>query len=211
MIRRSLALAGLIVVAALGCAAPGRPAPTADMRVPPRILVEYAASIDRLGLDRRDAPVLSLKPVVDDRGRPVGLGVFHRTLTGRWAGRWEILLDPRVLESDGLARVVLAHELAHYLLRHGDERCWGRAEACEQEATLYSVSVLERGFGFTHRDAVLSVYSFLDLVTRLHRQGLAPDTPGHRTPCEEFQDFAAHFGLPTECRSDLPGEGSTAR
>lgn len=110
-----------------------------------------------------------------------------------------ILVNRAVLADDYIARAVLSHELAHFVLGHGDGTCQGRHHDCEVEAHVASVELLMTGWDLEYSEAVRLQYAYLKTVALAVRreEGTPPGGPGD--PCRELEEFAARFKTPSGC------------
>src|SRR4029450_13400582 len=90
---------------------------------------------------------------------------YQRRTTLAGIGRpGAIVVNRPVLADDFIAQAVLSHELAHFVLRHTDDRCRERQHACEVEAYVASVELLMTGWGHSYSDAVRLQYAHLKNV-----------------------------------------------
>jgi HAMP domain-containing protein len=123
--------------------------------------------------------------VVIEPSTNLGIGARYRL--------GHLYLNVRMLGSRGLTAIV-AHELAHYVLRH-DTPVAGSSmgefqraqELRELEANAKAVEILMRVKGMTERDAVQTMVGYL-------RATSSPGgTLGHRSSAEEIADLLERF------------------
>ena len=108
-------------------------------------------------------------------------------------------LNVRMLGSVHLD-VVVAHELAHYLLGHDTlptgvvtHSDWQRAqEQRELDANAKAVEILTRVRGMTEAEAVRAMVAYLRAAQQAVDRG-SPVAAGHRQPVEEIADLLARF------------------
>ena len=94
--------------------------------VPPAVRIGDDAALSAMG---RPAAYFTPRTGFADLGRP---------------GR--IMINRAVLADDLIAQAVLSHELAHFVLGHGDGRCQSHRHECEVEAHVASVELLMTGW-----------------------------------------------------------------
>lgn len=121
----------------------------------------------------------------------VGLGDLGRP------GR--ILINRAVVADDYITQAVLSHELAHFVLGHGDGRCQGRRHECEVEAHVASVELLMTGWDLEYSEAVRLQFAYLKSVVLAMRREEAPPGGGAGDPCRELEEFAARFKTSAAC------------
>jgi hypothetical protein len=104
-----------------------------------------------------------------------------------------------VLADDYIARAVLSHELAHFVLGHGDGKCQSRRHDCEVEAHVASVELLMTGWDLEYSEAVRLQYAYLKTVVLAVRREEGAPPGGSGDPCRELEEFAARFKTPAGC------------
>ncbi|MEX2224661.1 MAG: hypothetical protein WEG40_23005 [Candidatus Rokuibacteriota bacterium] len=137
-------------------------------------------------------------PALSSRARPaayytarVGFGDLGRP------GR--IMVNRAVLADDYIAQAVLSHELAHFVLGHGDRRCQTQRHECEVEALVASVELLMTGWDLDYTEAVRLQSAYLKSVVLAVRREEATPTPGPGDPCRELEEFAIRFKTSVTC------------
>jgi hypothetical protein len=196
------ALAGIAVVAlaVVACAGPRGAAPFTDPeqaridayeRAARQILqsrgIEGAPPVVRVGSD----------PALSAMARPAA---YYAPRTG-WSdpGRpGRIMINRAVIADDYIAQAVLSHELAHFVLGHGDGRCRNRRHECEVEAHVASVELLMTGWDLEYSEAVRLQYAYLKSVVLAVRREEGPPA-GSGDPCRELEEFAARFKTGSAC------------
>jgi len=88
-------------------------------------------------------------------------------------------------------RLVMAHELAHYLLGHQVSQSMVVNQERELEANRMSVEILTRVLRMPEEQAVRGGAIFLRASQE--QQPGRPPFPGHRPPCEELNDLLARY------------------
>jgi hypothetical protein len=191
----------LLLVVTLGltaCAAPLKPYNDLEQA----LIDEYERAARQIlqsrGIDGPPPVVrLSDDPALSGMARPaasftrrVGLGDLGRP------GR--IMINRAVVSDELIAQAVLSHELAHFVLGHGDGRCHDRQHECEVEAHVTSVELLMTGWDLDYSDAVRLQYAYLKSVVLAVRRE-ETTSPGPRDPCRELEEFAARFKTSAAC------------
>jgi hypothetical protein len=110
-----------------------------------------------------------------------------------------ILINRAVVADDLIAQAVLSHELAHFVLGHGDGRCQSRRHECEVEAHVASVELLMTGWDLDYGDAVRLQYAYLKSVVLAIRREEATPSRSAGDPCRELEEFAARFKTSSAC------------
>jgi len=199
MMALRLATALLVVLGLSGCAAQLRPLTDLEQarideyeRAARQVLhsrgIEGLPPVVRLGSDpalsamTRPAAYYTARVGLADAGRP---------------GR--ILINSMVVADDYIAQAVLSHELAHFVLGHGDGRCQDRRHECEVEAHVASVEILMTGWDLDYPEAVRLQYAYLKSVVLAVRREEASPPRGAGDPCRELEDFAARFKTSAAC------------
>lgn len=109
-----------------------------------------------------------------------------------------IMINRAVVADDLIAQAVLSHELAHFVLGHGDGRCQSQRHECEVEAHVASVELLMTGWDLDYSDAVRLQYAYLkSVVLAVRREEPSPSRAGD--PCRELEEFAARFKTASAC------------
>jgi len=104
-----------------------------------------------------------------------------------------------VVADDLIAQAVLSHELAHFVLGHGDGRCQSHRHECEVEAHVTSVELLMTGWDLDYSDAVRLQAAYLkSVVLAVRREEATPSRAGG-DPCRELEEFAARFKTSSAC------------
>lgn len=95
---------------------------------------------------------------------------------------------------------VVAHELAHYVLRHdgplrgaSPEERRRDLEQRELDANAKAVEILARVRGMSEAQALRLMYEYLLGVRWALERSPRLDLAGHRPPCEEIADLLARF------------------
>lgn len=110
-----------------------------------------------------------------------------------------IMINRTVVADDLIAQAVLSHELAHFVLGHGDGRCQSHRHECEVEAHVASVELLMTGWDLDYGDAVRLQYAYLkSVVLAVRREETSPSTAAG-DPCRELEEFAARFKTSSAC------------
>jgi hypothetical protein len=110
-----------------------------------------------------------------------------------------IMINRAAVADDLIAQAVLSHELAHFVLGHGDGRCQSRRHDCEVEAHVASVELLMTGWDLDYGDAVRLQYAYLKSVVLAVRREEATPSSGAGDPCRELEEFAARFKTSAAC------------
>lgn len=110
-----------------------------------------------------------------------------------------IMINRAALADDFIAQAVLSHELAHFVLGHGDGRCQSRRHECEVEAHVTSVELLMTGWDLDYGDALRLQYAYLKSVVLAVRREETTPSPDVGDPCRELEDFAARFKTSGAC------------
>lgn len=115
------------------------------------------------------------------------------TARGPWvasAGRDQIFLH-RAWAMTAMTEVIVAHEVAHFVLGHDRESRVRPASQIQDEmdANAKAVEILVR---VRHRSERAAVAAVKDLLT-LAAQQRWPTGPGHAGPCVELADLARRF------------------
>jgi hypothetical protein len=110
-----------------------------------------------------------------------------------------ILINRAVVADDLIAQAVLSHELAHFVLGHGDGRCQSQRHACEVEAHVASVELLMTGWDLDYGDAVRLQYAYLKSVVLAVRREEPNPSRAAGDPCRELEEFAARFKTSSAC------------
>jgi hypothetical protein len=110
-----------------------------------------------------------------------------------------ILINRAVVADDLIAQAVLSHELAHFVLGHGDGRCQSRRHECEVEAHVASVELLMTGWDLDYGDAVRLQYAYLKSVVLAVRREEPNPSRVAGNPCRELEEFAARFKTSSAC------------
>jgi len=110
-----------------------------------------------------------------------------------------IIINRAVVADDLIAQAVLSHELAHFVLGHGDGRCQSRRHECEVEAHVASVELLMTGWDLEYSDAVRLQYAYLKSVVLAVRREETTPSRGAGDPCRELEEFAARFKTSAAC------------
>jgi len=110
-----------------------------------------------------------------------------------------IMINRAVLTDDLITEAVLSHELAHFVLGHGDGRCQSRRHECEVEAHVASVEILMTGWDLEYSDAVRLQYAYLKSVVLAVRREEATPSSGAGDPCRELEEFATRFQTSAAC------------
>ena len=130
--------------------------------------------------------------------RPAGY-YTARTGLGDLGRPGRIVVNRAVLAHDYIAQAVLSHELAHFVLGHGDARCQGRRDECEVEAHVASVEILMTGWDLEYSEAVRLQYAYLKSVVLWVRRGEEGLPYGSGDPCRQLEEFAARFKTSAAC------------
>ena len=104
-----------------------------------------------------------------------------------------IMINRAVVADDLIAQAVLSHELAHFVLGHGDGRCQSHRHECKVEANVASVELLMTGWDLDYSDAVRLQYAYLKSVVLAVRREETIPSGAAGDPCRELEDFAARF------------------
>jgi hypothetical protein len=110
-----------------------------------------------------------------------------------------IMINRAAIADDLIAQAVLSHELAHFVLGHGDGRCQSHRHDCEVEAHVTSVELLMTGWDLDYSDAVRLQAAYLkSVVLAVRREEATPSRAGG-DPCRELEEFAARFKTSSVC------------
>jgi hypothetical protein len=141
---------------------------------------------------------VSDEPALAAMARPAAY-FTPRTRFGDLGRPGRIMINRAALADDFIAQAVLSHELAHFVLGHGDGRCRGRRHECEVEAHIASVELLMTGWDLDYGDALRLQYAYLkSVVLAVRREEMTP-SPDGGDPCRELEDFAARFKTSAAC------------
>ena len=110
-----------------------------------------------------------------------------------------IMINRAAIADDLIAQAVLSHELAHFVLGHGDGRCQSRRHECEVEAHVASVELLMTGWDLEYSDAVRLQYAYLKSVVLAVRREETTPSRGAGDPCRELEEFAVRFKTSAAC------------
>ncbi|MGH7314918.1 MAG: hypothetical protein ACREJS_01530 [Candidatus Rokuibacteriota bacterium] len=110
-----------------------------------------------------------------------------------------ILINRAVLADAYIAQAVLSHELAHFILGHGDGRCGNHRHECEVEAHIASVELLMTGWGLDYSEAVRLQHAYLKSVVLAVRREEADPAGKPGDPCRELEEFASRFKIAATC------------
>jgi len=141
---------------------------------------------------------VSADPALADMARPAAY-FTARTGFGDLGRPGRILINRAVVADDLIAQAVLSHELAHFVLGHGDGRCQSQRHACEVEAHVASVELLMTGWDLDYSDAVRLQYAYLKSVVLAARREEATPVRTAGDPCRELEEFAARFKTASAC------------
>lgn len=122
-----------------------------------------------------------------------------RTGLGDLGRPGRIVINRAVVADDYIAQAVLSHELAHFVLGHGDGRCQGRRHECEVEAHVASVELLMTGWDLEYSEAVRLQYAYLKSVVLAVRREEGALSGAVGDPCRELEEFAARFRTSGTC------------
>jgi hypothetical protein len=137
-------------------------------------------------------------PTLSAMARPAAY-FTPRTGFGDLGRPGRILINRAAVADDLIAQAVLSHELAHFVLGHGDGRCERRRHECEVEAHVTSVELLMTGWDLDYSDAVRLQYAYLKSVVLAVRREEATPSREARDPCRELEEFAARFKTSAAC------------
>jgi hypothetical protein len=143
-------------------------------------------------------PAVRIGEDPEPRARPVA-AYTPRTGLADLGRPGRILVNRPVLANDYIAQAVLSHELAHFVLGHGDGRCRERRHECEMEAHVASVELLMTGWDLEYAEAVRLQYAYLKSVVLATRREEAPPAGDAGDPCRQLEEFAARFKTPAAC------------
>jgi hypothetical protein len=122
-----------------------------------------------------------------------------RTGLGDLGRPGRILVNRPALADDYIAQAVLSHELAHFVLGHGDGRCQGRRHECEVEAHVASVELLMTGWDLEYSEAVRLQYAYLKSVVLAIRREEGAPSGAVGDSCRELEEFSARFKTSGTC------------
>ena len=97
-------------------------------------------------------------PALSAMARPAAY-FTPRTGFGDLGRPGRIMINRAVVADDLIAQAVLSHELAHFVLGHGDGRCQSHRHECEVEASVASGELLMTGWALDYGDAVRLQYA----------------------------------------------------
>jgi hypothetical protein len=110
-----------------------------------------------------------------------------------------IVINRAVVADDYIAQAVLSHELAHFVLGHGDGQCQARRHECEVEAHVASVELLMTGWDLEYSEAIRLQYAYLKSVVLAVRREEGAPSGAVGDPCRELEEFAARFKTAGAC------------
>ena len=141
---------------------------------------------------------VTAEPALATMARPAAY-FTPRTGFGDLGRPGRIMINRAVVADDLIAQAVLSHELAHFVLGHGDGRCQSHRHECEVEAHVASVELLMTGWDLDYADAVRLQYAYLKSVVLAVRREEASPARAAGDPCRELEEFAARFKTSSAC------------
>ena len=150
-------------------------------------------------------------PALSAMARPAAY-FTPRTGFGDLGRPGRIMINRAVVADDLIAQAVLSHELAHFVLGHGDGRCQSHRHECEVEAHVASVELLMTGWDLDYSDAVRLQYAYLKSVVLAVRReepspsrarGPLPGARGVRGPVQDLLRLRLRALMPFE-HAQLP-------
>lgn len=131
-------------------------------------------------------------------GLPAGVG-------GQMRGNGVLLVDRYGATSAWFRRVIVAHEMAHWI--NGDwaklTKVWTGtggnlsttleySKVFELEANAKGVEILQRVEGFSEHEAVEYMYQYIQKVREAHFAGMDV-SPAHSSPCQQIASLRQRF------------------
>ena len=141
---------------------------------------------------------VTAEPALTTMARPAAY-FTPRTGFGDLGRPGRIMINRAVVADDLIAQAVLSHELAHFVLGHGDGRCQSHRHECEVEAHVASVELLMTGWDLDYADAVRLQSAYLKSVVLAVRREEASPARAAGDPCRELEEFAARFKTSSAC------------
>lgn len=102
--------------------------------------------------------------------------------------------------------IPFSHEIGHALSGHTPDTCRASISACEHQANMKSLDVLERGWGLGRDAAEFKVCVWLKIFAIAVQRNLAVARGGHNA-IQEFEDFARDTGRERDCNKN---QGATS-
>jgi hypothetical protein len=149
------------------------------------------------------ATLADLQAFADATGRFYKRGEVHVAAVeevqpgaaGAYYGGHGLIVVPKALlrAPPRIRDVVLAHELAHWLLGHGHMHSETARQANERDANEIAIVILMQVRSLPEREALARVYGYLADVAGNQAEKKSAPLAGHGHPCEEIAHLIMRF------------------